>query len=95
MRIARSIARIHRGNLINHGIVPMLFENREDYDWIEQEDILTIHALPDQIKAGRVCVENETEGRTFWCKLDLSRNEMEVALAGGQLRYLKNKLAEM
>lgn len=25
--IAKSIARIHKGNLINHGIIPMIFEN--------------------------------------------------------------------
>ena len=28
--IAKSIARIHKGNLVNHGIVPMLFEDPAD-----------------------------------------------------------------
>ena len=32
--IAKSIARIHKGNLINHGIIPMIFENPADYDKI-------------------------------------------------------------
>ncbi|MBR1438416.1 MAG: hypothetical protein IJ587_07750 [Synergistaceae bacterium] len=40
--IAKSIARIHKGNLINHGVIPMLFTNPSDYDKIEQGDTLEI-----------------------------------------------------
>lgn len=40
--IAKSIARIHKGNLINHGIIPMIFEHPEDYDWLEQGDELEL-----------------------------------------------------
>ena len=33
--IAKSIARIHKGNLVNHGIVPMLFEDPADYEKVD------------------------------------------------------------
>lgn len=36
--IAKSIARIHKGNLVNHGVIPMLFEDGADYDRLEQTD---------------------------------------------------------
>ena len=35
MVIAKSIARIHKGNLINHGIIPMVFADPADYDKLD------------------------------------------------------------
>ena len=56
--IAKSIARIHKGNLANHGIVPMLFEDPTDYDRLEQGDTLEIAKFPEQIKVRRVKVRD-------------------------------------
>ncbi len=92
--IAKSMARIHKGNLINHGIIPMLFEDPAAYDSIEQGDELEIEGLLDQIPTRRVVVKNKTRHFEFAATLDLSDAEMEVVLAGGQLRLLKAKLAE-
>ncbi len=93
--IAKSIARIHKGNLLNHGIVPMLFEDPSDYDKIEQGDVFEIKNYLDQIPTRRVVVKDATKGFDFAVKLDLSDSEVEVALAGGQLRFLKRQLKEM
>ena len=90
--IAKSIARIHKGNLVNHGIIPMLFEDPAAYDRIEQGDELRIENLLDQIPTRRVVVRDVTKGFDFTVKLDLSDNEVEVVLAGGQLRFLKKQL---
>jgi aconitate hydratase len=90
--IAKSIARIHKGNLVNHGIIPMLFEDPAAYDRIEQGDELRIENLLDQIPTRRVVVRDITKGFDFTVKLDLSDNEVEVVLAGGQLRFLKKQL---
>ena len=50
--IAKSIARIHKGNLVNHGVIPMLFENPADYDRLDQNDELEFDgsARPDPDK---------------------------------------------
>lgn len=92
--IAKSIARIHKGNLVNHGIIPMLFDDPAAYDRIDQGDELEINNLLDQIPTRKVLVANKTKGFTFSVNLDLSDNEAEVVLSGGQLRYLKKQLAE-
>lgn len=92
--IAKSIARIHKGNLINHGIIPMIFENPEDYDKLELLDELEIENLLDQIPTRRVIVKDKTKGFTFPVKLELSDNEVEVVLSGGQLSFLKKQLAQ-
>lgn len=93
--IAKSIARIHKGNLVNHGIIPMLFDDPAAYDSIDQMDELEINDLLDQIPTRHVKVHNKTKHFTFHVSLDLTDNEIDVVLAGGQLRYLKKQLKEM
>ena len=93
--IAKSIARIHKGNLVNHGIIPMLFDDAAAYDSIDQMDELEMENLLDQIPTHHIQVHNKTKHFTFTVSLDLTDNEIDVVLAGGQLRYLKNQLKEM
>ena len=92
--IAKSIARIHKGNLVNHGIIPMLFADPADYDRIDQGDDLAFENLLDQIPTRKVQVTDKSKGFSFEVKLDLTDNEIEVVLSGGQLSYLKKQLAE-
>ena len=90
--IAKSIARIHKGNLVNHGIIPMIFENPDDYDNIEKGDELEVHDLLDQMQTKAVEIRNVTKNVTFKVRLELSHSELEVISCGGQLRYLKKQL---
>ncbi len=92
--IAKSIARIHKGNLVNHGIIPMLFEDPSVYEHIELEDYIEIENLLDQIPTRRIKVKDKTKGFEFYVTLDLTDNEIEVVLSGGQLSYLKKQLKE-
>lgn len=92
--IAKSIARIHKGNLVNHGIIPMIFANPDDYEKIDLFDELSIENLLEQIPTRKVVVRDVTKDFSFEVNLDLTDNEVEVVLCGGQLRYLKKQLAE-
>ena len=92
--IAKSIARIHKGNLINHGIIPMVFENPEDYDKVELGDELEIENLLDQMQTKVVEIKDLSKHVTFRTKLELSDSELEVISCGGQLRYLKKQLGQ-
>lgn len=89
--IAKSIARIHRSNLINHGVVPMCFADPADYDKLELSDALKIEHFPEQIQRGRVEVLDQSRGIRFLCKVELSDAEKSVILAGGQLKYLRTQ----
>lgn len=92
--IAKSIARIHKGNLLNHGIIPMVFEDPADYDKLEMGDELEIQDLLNQMKTKVVEVQDTTKHITFKARLELSENELEVISCGGQLRYLKKQLGK-
>ena len=93
--IAKSIARIHKGNLVNHGVIPLVFDDPADYDRIEQGDELEFCDLLDQLKSRTVEVRDVTRGFVFRTRLELSDGEVEVISNGGQLRTLKKQLQAM
>ena len=88
--IAKSIARIHKNNLINHGVLPMVFRDPADYDALSLGDALEAINLPVQLAARQVTFRNRTTGKSFDTLLELSDTEIAILLAGGQLPYIKN-----
>jgi len=48
--IAKSYARIHRKNLLNFGILPLVFSETKDYDKIDQGDHLEVDQVIEQLK---------------------------------------------
>lgn len=87
--LVKSFARIHRANLINFGILPLLFDNPDDYEKIEQGDVLSI-ATKD-VDSGKLVVKNETKNCTINVHHDLSERELSMVKAGGKLTYIKEK----
>ena len=86
--IAKSFARIHIANLINSGILPMTFENPDDYDKLEQDAKLTISGIVDGMKSGKLSVTTDN-GFTFTVNCDLTARQQAILLAGGLLNYTK------
>ena len=89
--IAKSMARIHKSNLINHGIVPLIFEDPQDYDRIAQGHALEISPFREGIASRRLTVRDVDGNFTCPVWLELSDNELEVVLAGGRLRYIRTQ----
>jgi aconitate hydratase len=86
--VAKSIERIHRQNLINFGIVPLLFEHESDYDRIEENDSLEIPRLRSQLaRQSYIAAINGTKGARFRLRHDLSEREVHILLKGGKLNY--------
>ncbi len=89
--VAKSFARIHRTNLINFAIVPLVFAREADYDAVGQGDRLRIPGLRTAIAAGAGTVEvlDETRGLAFPVRLAFGQREREVLLAGGLLARMR------
>ena len=89
--VAKSLARIHRANLINFGIAPLTFEDPADYGSIAQGDELRLASARDAIVQGRpLTLENLTSGATIKVRCELSERERQVLVAGGLLNAIRN-----
>ena len=87
--IAKSFARIHRANLINFGIMPLIFDNPSDYDKIEQGHKLKIDY--SSIDGGKLTLKNLTTGEEYPIHHDLGDKELEIIKVGGLLPWIKKK----
>jgi predicted aconitate hydratase len=88
--IAKSFARIHRTNLINWGVVPLVFDDPAVWGEIERDDRLRMPGLRAALTAGqRVTITNARTGATFMASCVLTTREREILLAGGILAHTR------
>jgi aconitate hydratase len=88
--IAKSFARIHRSNLINYGIVPFEFQKGEDYQEMEEGDIIEIKGIRESLgKESNIALYNKSKGISIPIKAIVTLREAEILKAGGVLRWLK------
>lgn len=88
--ITKSFARIHKANLINSGILPLVFENPADYDTIDVMDELEIPNVKEQIIGqDEITVLNKTKNLTYKVGLQVSEREREMLLLGGKINKIK------
>jgi aconitate hydratase len=90
--IAKSYARIHRQNLINFGIIPLVFADKDEYRNIEQGDNLEINNILSLFREDELVVENITKVEKYHVKHNLFGRQMDILFEGGLLQYVKNKL---
>lgn len=88
--IAKSFARIHAANLVNAGIVPLIFQNPADYDRIDQFDELELPGIRREIEAGtEIVLINRTKNESYSLTAPLSDRSAKMILSGGLLNYTR------
>ena len=89
--VAKSFARIHRSNLINMGILPLVFKNPADYDKLVEGEAIAMKDLKASVKSGEFIL---TAGdKNMELVGDFSEREKAMLLEGGYLNYTKNRRA--
>jgi len=93
--IVKSFARIHETNLKKHGILPLTFIEKDDYNIINYDDTILISNTL-QIQEGKsvtVTINNKTSQKCFNinCKHSYSKNQISWFIAGSALNYISNK----
>lgn len=92
--IAKSFARIHAANLINAGILPLIFEDPMDYNIINEGDELKIHDIHKALEKGKVnvkAIDNNGKEREISAIFDLTKRQRDILIAGGLLKYTMNR----
>ena len=92
--LVKSFARIHEANLKKQGILPLVFDDKNDYEKIEQFDKITIKSLSD-IKVDtpiEIVLEKENgEHEIIKANHSLSSDQISWFFAGSALNYIKSK----
>ncbi len=87
--VAVAIERIHKANLINFGILPLQFINKEDYSKINANDEIEIN-LSDFKKGKNLILKNKTSRTEIPLAFDLNEREIAVIKAGGRINFIKD-----
>ena len=95
MVIAKSFARIHRMNLVNFGILPVIFSDPSTYDQLELNDVVVMENAREQLAGSmsdRTLVVSVPRKKL---KLIVTHNlfprMIEVILAGGLTNWTREK----
>ncbi len=88
--IAKSFARIHKGNLINSGILPLIFVNKGDYDFFDElDEIEVLDTLLTLDQGQEISIYNGSKNITVKVKFEGSFRDVQILKAGGYLNYAK------
>ena len=90
--LAKSFARIHRSNLINSGILPLVFANPDDYETLSLGDDLVIENARQQVENECIIVKNITKGIEYKTISNFSELEKKMILNGGKINTIKKEM---
>lgn len=92
--LAKAIERIHKANLINFGIVPMVFDDPSDYDRLDADAPVIIDGLAKAIDRGdeTVTMKAGDNGVEIVCRLDLTPRQRRILSAGGRLNATRERI---
>lgn len=90
--IAINFARIHAQNLVNFGILPLIFADPKNAKDIDQEDILSLDNLRHLLQSNSpLSLKNLTKDRTYKVVYSLSARQVNILLAGSLINEIRNR----
>ena len=89
--IAKTFARIHKANLVNSGILPLVFANKADYDKFDEFDDLVLENVIKSLEAQKpIKLTNKTKGFSVDVIFEGSEYDVDMLKEGGYLNYIKS-----
>jgi aconitate hydratase len=92
VKIAKSFARIHKANLCNFGILPLVLKDPEDYDLFQEGSKVVLPKIREHVERGDLDIPVKVAGKELWTVLDVSDRQRQFILAGSALNYVKMRL---
>ncbi len=94
LKLAKSYARIHKANLCNFGILPLIFKNPADYDRITDSSVIEVPGIRAGIERGEKEIGIRVDDQEMIALLEVSDRQRQSLLAGGTLNLVRRELAE-
>jgi aconitate hydratase len=96
MVLAKGFARIHRMNLVNFGILPVIFEDPTLYDRLELNDVIVMENAREQLAASlkdrTLILTVPKKSLKFVVSHNLFPRMIEVILSGGLTNWTREKV---
>ncbi|MBW1991326.1 MAG: aconitate hydratase, partial [Deltaproteobacteria bacterium] len=94
LKLAKSFARIHLANLINFGILPLTFENPEDYYHLHEEQVVELPQVRQRLLRGEALLPLRILGpsggeREIRVRVDLTERQRRLIALGGALNLAR------
>lgn len=86
--LAKSYARIHWQNLVNFGILPLVFSDPDDYDRLESGQTLRLSGLRQAVTEGD-CVTLYAGNQQCLLQHSLSSRQRQIMLQGGLINWIQ------
>ncbi|NQW11697.1 MAG: aconitate hydratase [Alphaproteobacteria bacterium] len=91
--LVKSFARIHRQNLVNYGVLPLMFAEPSDYERLDQGDVLIARALHRTLTKGGDVILEVQGADSISTRHDLTQKQIAVILEGGLINWRRKRLA--
>ena len=88
--LAKSFARLHLSNLVNWGILPLVFKEDKDYDFFDKEDLIVIDTQ-NLLMGKDIEVKNMTKNMTIYLETPLFQEDLDAIKEGGFVNVMRNK----
>jgi aconitate hydratase len=94
VKLVKSFARIHKANLCNWGILPLVFKYPQDYDCFEIGSKVRLPDIRRRVENGDREIPADVDGRPIITILEVSDRQRRHLLAGGALNFVKGEMAK-
>ncbi len=90
--VVKDFARIHWQNLVNFGVLPLTFKHDEDFEKLEQGDVLQFNHLREKVKKGHN-IKATVKDKDIEIELThaLSSRQVDMMLKGGLINWVKDR----
>jgi aconitate hydratase len=91
--LVKSFARIHRQNLVNYGVLPLMFVEPSDYERLDKGDVLIARDLHRTLAKGDDVILEVQGTDSISTRHDLTQKQIAVILEGGLINWRRKRLA--
>ena len=88
--ITKGFARLHLANMVNWGLLPLIFVAESDYENIDQADRLLFDTT-ELIEGKQYVVKNKTKNIEFPVTSPLCQTDLIAVKAGGVVNQINNR----
>jgi len=90
--LVKDFARIHWQNLVNFGVLPITFVNHNDYDMLDQGDVIVISYVRTKIaQSQQFDIQIKGKNKTIAVTHLLSDRQVNIMLKGGLINWVKDR----